>query len=130
MGRTVVREVGRVAELLGALDVPGSRVEVADYLARVRPELRVTPPALDVLRLLRGFGRSGRERAAIRVLTNASLGVLPSWARAELAVNRPRLLRALWDRPLARTGGRILVWACGPSRIREAAYARATAEPP
>ncbi|MFF7990555.1 oxygenase MpaB family protein [Kitasatospora xanthocidica] len=122
-------EAVRVAERLGARDVPRSRAEVAAYLAGIRPELRVTPPALEVLRLLRGFGRSRRERAAVRVLTNASIGLLPSWARAELAVRRPRLVRASWDRPLARTGGRIMVWACGPSQIRAAAHARATALP-
>ncbi|MEE1786655.1 oxygenase MpaB family protein [Streptomyces sp. SP17BM10] len=120
-------EAARVAERLGATAVPGSRAEVAAYLARIRPELRATPPALEVVRLLRGFGRSRRERAAVRALTNAAIALLPGWARAELGIRRPRLVRALWDRPVARTGGRIMVWACGPSQIRAAAYARATA---
>jgi len=120
-------EAARVAERLGATAIPRSRAEVAAYLARIRPELRVTPPALEVLRLLRGFGRSRRERLAVRVLTNASIDLLPDWARAELAVRRPWLVRAAWDRPVARIGGRIMVWACGPSQIRAAAYARATA---
>ncbi|MFJ1704828.1 oxygenase MpaB family protein [Kitasatospora sp. NPDC088346] len=118
-----------VAERLGAAEVPKSRAAVAAYLARVRPDLRVTPPALDVLRLLRGFGRSRRERLAVRLLTNASIGLLPPWARAELGVRRPLVVRAAWDRPLARTGGRIMVWACGPSPIRAAAQARAAAAP-
>lgn len=117
-----------VAERLGATEIPASRAEAAAYLARTRPELRVTQPALDVLRLLRGFGRSRRERAAVRLLTNASIGLLPDWARAELGVHRPWLVRAAWDRPVARTGGRIMVWACGPSPIRAAAHARATAQ--
>ncbi|MFE0462839.1 oxygenase MpaB family protein [Kitasatospora sp. NPDC058965] len=120
-------EVTRVAERLGATGVPSSRAAVARYLARLRPELRVTPPALEVLGLLRRFGRSRRERLAVRLLTNAALGLLPPWARAELGVRRPWPVRACWDRPLARTGGRILVWACGPSQIRRAAHARATA---
>ncbi|MFJ9697718.1 oxygenase MpaB family protein [Kitasatospora sp. NPDC101183] len=120
-------ETVRVAERLGARDVPRSRAEVTAYLARVRPELKATPPALEVLRLLRGFGRSTRERAAVRMLTNASIGLLPPWARTELAVRRPRLVHAAWDRPLARAGGRVMVWACGPSEIRAAALARATA---
>ncbi|MEU9129531.1 oxygenase MpaB family protein [Kitasatospora sp. NPDC048540] len=116
-----------VAERLGAAGVPRSRAEVAAYLARTRPELRVTPPALEVLRLLRGFGRSRRERTAVRLLTNASLGLLPDWARDELGVHRPGVVRTAWDLPVARTGGRIMVWACGPSPIRAAAQARATA---
>ncbi|MFI6156271.1 oxygenase MpaB family protein [Kitasatospora sp. NPDC051170] len=120
-------EAALVAERLGAREVPRSRAEVRACLARLRPELAVTRPALEVLRLLRGFGRSRRERAAVRILTNASIGLLPPWARAELAVRRPRLVRAAWDRPLAGAGGRLLVWACGPSEIRAAALARATA---
>ncbi|MBB4951318.1 uncharacterized protein (DUF2236 family) [Kitasatospora gansuensis] len=120
-------EAALVAELLGATSIPRSRAEMAEYLARIRPDLRVTPPALEVLRLLRGFGRSRRERLAVRLLTNASIDLLPGWARAELAVRRPWLVRVGWDRPLARAGGRIMVWACGPSQIRAAAHARATA---
>ncbi|MFJ9522429.1 oxygenase MpaB family protein [Kitasatospora sp. NPDC101801] len=120
-------ESARVAELLGATGIPRSRAEVADYLDRIGPELRVTPPALEVVRLLRGFGRSRRERLAVRLLTNASIDLLPGWARAELAVRRPGFVRAGWDRPLARAGGRIMVWACGPSEIRTTALARATA---
>ncbi|MFJ7280564.1 oxygenase MpaB family protein [Kitasatospora sp. NPDC098663] len=91
-------EAACVAERLGARAVPRSRAEVAAYLAGIRPHLRATPPALDVLRLLRGFGRSRRERAAVRVLTNASTGLLPSWPRGEIAVRRPSLVRAAWDR--------------------------------
>ncbi|GAA2264054.1 hypothetical protein GCM10010430_55820 [Kitasatospora cystarginea] len=124
-----VAEAACVAERLGAREVPRSRAEVAAYLAGIRPELRVTPPALEVLRLLRGFGRSRRERAAVRVLTNASIGLLPPWARAELAVRRPSLVRTVWDHPLARAGGRVMVWACGPSPIRGATHARAAAAP-
>ncbi|PYC68056.1 DUF2236 domain-containing protein [Streptomyces tateyamensis] len=121
-------EATRVAERLGAAGVPASRAEVSAYLARLRPELRVTAPALEVLQLLRRFGRSRRERFAVRLLTNAALALLPAWARAELGVRRPWPVRSCWDRPLARAGGRLLVWACGPSEIRRAALARATAD--
>ncbi|KQV15946.1 hypothetical protein ASC99_28805 [Kitasatospora sp. Root107] len=127
---TYFAEVAIIAERLGATAIPRSRAEVAYYLDRIRPELRVTPPALEVLRLLRGFGRSRRERLAVRLLTNASIDLLPGWARAELAVRRPWLVRVGWDRPLAWAGGRIMVWACGPSQIRAAAHARATSAKP
>ncbi|MER5639200.1 oxygenase MpaB family protein [Kitasatospora sp. NPDC002227] len=122
-------EVATVAERLGAEEVPRSRAEVAAYLARLRPELRATPAALEAVRLLREFGRSRREKAAVRLLTNASIGVLPGWAVAQLGLQRPRSVRLLWDRPLARLGARVMVWACGPSQIRAAALARATSEP-
>ncbi|MGW4384616.1 oxygenase MpaB family protein [Kitasatospora sp. NPDC004531] len=119
-------EVALTGELLGADGVPGSRVEVAGYLARVRSELRAVPESLEVVALLRGFGRSRRERLAVRVLTNAAVGLLPGWARAELGIRRPWAVRRLWDRPLARVLGAVMVWACGLSPIRAAAHARAT----
>jgi uncharacterized protein (DUF2236 family) len=120
-------QVARIGQSLGAETVPGSRAEVVGYLARIRPQLRVTPPALDVVRLLRGYGRNARERVAVKVITNASIALLPGWARAELGLRRPWLVRTLWDRPVARLCGRVMVWACGPSPIRAAALARATA---
>ncbi|MFG2825654.1 oxygenase MpaB family protein [Kitasatospora sp. NPDC048365] len=120
-------EVATVARRLGAVEVPVSRAEVAAYLARVRPELAAIPAALEVVALLRGFGRTRRERAAVRVLTNGALGLLPGWARTELGVRRPWPVRRLVDRPVARALGAVMVWACGPSEIRAAAYARATA---
>ncbi|WP_051970733.1 oxygenase MpaB family protein [Kitasatospora azatica] len=118
-------QVALIAERLGAVEVPRSRAEVERYLDRLRPELRATPAALDCARFLRGFGRSARERAVVRVLTNGSVDLLPDWARAELGIRRPGPVRAGWDRPLARGCGRLLVWACGPSEIRRAAHARA-----
>ncbi|WP_063750220.1 oxygenase MpaB family protein [Kitasatospora cheerisanensis] len=120
-------EVALIGELLGADGVPGSRAALAGYLARVRRELRVTPEALEAVALLRGFGRTGRERLAVRVLTNAAVGLLPGWARRELGISRPWAVRRLWDRPLARALGAVMVWACGLSPIREAAHARAAA---
>ncbi|MGW4649029.1 oxygenase MpaB family protein [Kitasatospora sp. NPDC004289] len=122
-------EYALVAELLGATGVPASRAGVRSYLAGVRPDLRAVPAAFEVLRLLRTFGRSPRERLAVRVLTNAALAVLPPWARAELGVRRPAVVRSGWDLPLARALGRVMVWACGPSQIRAAAVRRAAAAP-
>lgn len=122
-------DVALIGALLGADGVPHSRAELAAYLAAVRPELRVTPEALEAVALLRGFGRTRRERLAVRVLTNAAVGLLPGWARRELGIRRPWAVRRLWDRPLARALGAVMVWACGLSPIRAAALARATARP-
>ncbi|MFJ5230828.1 oxygenase MpaB family protein [Kitasatospora sp. NPDC088391] len=122
-------EVALIGELLGAHEVPASRAELARYLGRVRGELRATPEALEAVALLRGFGRTRRERLAVRVLTNAAVGLLPGWARRELGIRRPWAVRRCWDRPLARALGAALVWACGLSPIRAAAEARAHAEP-
>lgn len=113
-----------VAERLGAVGVPGSRAEVARYFAAVRPQLRATPAALDCLRFLRGFGRSPRERAATRLVMNGAVGLLPGWARAELGVRRPAVVRLGVDRPIARGISRTLVWVCGPSEIQRAVRRR------
>lgn len=113
-----------MAERLGAVGVPGSRAEVARYFAAVRPQLRATPAALDCLRFLRGFGRSPRERAATRLVMNGAVGLLPGWARAELGVRRPAVVRLGVDRPIARGISRTLVWVCGPSEIQRAVRRR------
>lgn len=123
------RQVAPVAEALGAEKVPGSVREVERYLTRIRPLLRATPAALDSVRFLRGFGRTGRERLVVRVLMNASVGLLPDWARAELGMRRPAAVRLCWDRPSATVVGRTLEWARGPSEILAAAQRR-TASPP
>ncbi|WP_241844712.1 oxygenase MpaB family protein [Kitasatospora sp. CB01950] len=120
-------EVALIGELLGADGVPDSRAAVADYLTRVRGQLHAGPESLEVVALLRGFGRSGRERLAVRVLTNAAIGILPDWARTELGIRRGWAVRRLWDRPVARLLGAVMVWACGLSPIRAAAHARARA---
>ncbi|MFB7949761.1 oxygenase MpaB family protein [Kitasatospora phosalacinea] len=122
-------EVAQIGQLLGADGVPVSRAGLARYLAGVRGALRATPEALEAVVLLRGFGRTGRERLAVRVLTNAAVGLLPAWARPALGVRRPWIVRRLWDRPLARLLGAAMVWACGLSPIRAAATARARARP-
>ncbi|WP_232733737.1 oxygenase MpaB family protein [Kitasatospora sp. CB02891] len=120
-------QVALIGELLGADGIPGSRAAVAGYLARVRGELRAGPESLEVVALLRGFGRTRRERLAVRILTNAAVGLLPGWARAELGIRRSWAVRRLWDRPQARLLGAVMVWACGLSPIRAAAHARANA---
>ncbi|MEV4452738.1 oxygenase MpaB family protein [Streptomyces mirabilis] len=127
---TYYAQAAPVAEALGAVEVPRSTREVARYLIRVRPELRVTPAALEALRFLRGFGRTGRERLVARLLMNAAVGLLPSWARTELGIYRPVLVRSDWDRPVATVVGRGLEWARGPSEIHAAARARLAAAAP
>ncbi|GGQ96332.1 oxygenase MpaB family protein [Kitasatospora griseola] len=123
-------QVALIGELLGADGIPGSRAALAEYLARVRGELRAGPESLEVVALLRGFGRTRRERLAVRILTNAAVGLLPGWARTELGIRRSWAVRRLWDRPQARLLGAVMVWACGLSPIRAAAHARANAGAP
>jgi len=46
------REQVRVAQLLGASEVPASRAEVADYLQQIRPQLVCSPSTRNGARLL------------------------------------------------------------------------------
>ncbi|MFE6358755.1 oxygenase MpaB family protein [Streptomyces sp. NPDC057806] len=121
---TYFAQVAPVAEALGAEHVPRTADDVTRYLAGMRPELHVTPAASEAMRFLRGFGRNRRERMVAVLLMNASLGLLPAWARTELGIRRPALARAAVDRPLATAVGRGLEWARGPSPIQEAARTR------
>ncbi|MEU7328058.1 oxygenase MpaB family protein [Streptomyces parvus] len=121
---TYYRQAAPVAEELGARQVPRTASDVEGYLTRMRPGLRATPAALDSVRFLRAFGRTPQERLAVRLLTNASTGLLPDWARAELCIRRPAPARVCWDRPLATAVGRTLEWGLGPSQIQAAARGR------
>lgn len=121
---TYYRQVAPVAEAFGARNVPRTALEAERYLARLRPGLHATPAALECVRFLRRFGRTRRERLVVSLLMNASVGLLPAWARAELAIHRPAPLRTGWDRPLATAVGHTLQWAIGPSRIQAAARER------
>ncbi|MFF8298851.1 hypothetical protein ACF07M_26180 [Streptomyces globisporus] len=76
------------------------------------------------MRFLRAFGRTPQERLAVRLLTSASTGLLPDWARTELGIRRPAPVRVCWDRPLATALGRTPEWGLGPSRIQAAARER------
>ncbi|MFB6814410.1 oxygenase MpaB family protein [Streptomyces sp. NPDC056347] len=117
-------KVAPMAEALGARNVPRTSLDVEHYLTRIRPQLRATPAALDSVLFLRRFGRTPRERLVVHLLMNASVGLLPGWARAELGIRRPALVRACWDRPLAAAVGRTFQWAIGPSPIQAAARGR------
>jgi uncharacterized protein (DUF2236 family) len=122
-------QAAHVAEALGATEVPRSVHAAEQYLDRMRPQLRVTPAALESLRFLRGFGRNRRERWVTHLLMNGSVGLLPAWARAELGIRRPTAVRLVWDRLPATAMGRVLGWARGPSEIHAAARARLAAAP-
>lgn len=117
-------EVAVVAERLGAEQVPHSVAEAHAYLERVKPQLGATPAALEAVGFLRGFGRDRLEHAATSVLMNGGIALLPDWARRDLGIRRPAPVRRCLDRPVARLLSRVLLWACGPSQIAEAAHAR------
>ena len=122
-------EIAVIAERLGAAGVPRSAREVGAYFDRMRPRLRATGPALDAVGFLRHFGENPEQKVMVRILMNGAVGVLPDWARIELRIRRPRIVREFVDKPLMRAAGRLLRWACEPSPIVMAARER-TGESP
>jgi uncharacterized protein (DUF2236 family) len=95
-------EMAVVARHLGAPDVPQSTEDVRRYLRGVRPELKKTESAEQVVRfLLRRVKRSAIEVAAHRIITEAAIDLLPGSARRELCLFRPHGFRFAMVRPAA-----------------------------
>lgn len=81
-------EVARIAEALGAIDVPRSRQAVQGYLERMRPELVFDERTADVLSLLMTAPAPNRLTQPVgRVMTQAGLQLLPDWARTLIGMN-------------------------------------------
>lgn len=78
---TYYAEVRRVAEALGAREVPASEAEVRDYFARVRGELRYDERSREVLAVLARIRlpvpAAGLSRA---LFLGAGAALLPGWA--------------------------------------------------
>ncbi len=114
------REAARVAEALGARDVPTSCAAVADYLRQMRPQLVCDERTLQVARiLLAAPAPSVLARPFGALVMHAGIELLPDWAQRQLGFNLGSTRR--W---LVRTGvkgvGRILRGA-----VRNGAYHRA-----
>jgi uncharacterized protein (DUF2236 family) len=82
-------EIALVAERLGALNVPRSRAEIAEFINRVRPELRMDSRTQEVLSVL--FNAPAPSMIAKpfgRLMMRAGVDLLPEWARAELGLTQ------------------------------------------
>ncbi|VXC61698.1 Histidine kinase [Enterobacterales bacterium 8AC] len=102
------REAARVAEALGARDVPTSCAAVADYLQWMRPQLLCDERTQEVARiLLAAPAPSALARPFGALVMQAGIDLLPDWAQQQLGFN-PGLIR----RRLVRAGvsgvGRVL----------------------
>jgi len=81
------REQVQVAQLLGAIDVPASRAEVAEYLQQMRPNLVCTPSTRNGAGLLLAPPMPRRvqlltpARPAWAALATLGFCLLPPWAR-------------------------------------------------
>jgi len=113
-------EIARVAERLGAHDVPRSRVEIADYLQAQRAQLVCDARSREVLRiLLDAPAPSLLARPFGGLMMQAGIDLLPDWAHAMLGFDfspgRRRLIRVG-----VRNTAPLLRWA-----VRNGSLARA-----
>jgi len=93
-------ETRRVAEALGAVEVPASSVEVGDYFARMRPQLRLDARSREVLAVLAAVRLPVPVAGLSRdVFLGAGAALLPDWAA--IMLERGPLQRAR-DRASAR----------------------------
>ena len=98
-------EVARVAEALGARDVPRCRDEVADYLDAMRPCLCYDARTAEVFRLLlHAEAPHPMLRPVVAMTMRAGIDLLPVWAAEMAGRDMPS-----WQRRSVRAGVRRLV---------------------
>lgn len=112
-----VAQSGRVAEALGALNVPQTKAELAACLEAYRPELRVTPAALDTTHfLLHEPPLPWALRGPYGLVSAGAVASLPAWARDSLNIN-------------TRTN-RVIGGTCGAIATTGVRWGLGSAEPP
>ncbi|WMI99110.1 oxygenase MpaB family protein [Pseudomonas chlororaphis subsp. aurantiaca] len=113
-------EVALIAERLGASDVPRSRQAVADYLARMRPQLLCDERSHEVLRLLLAAPAPSRLAKPFgSLMMQAGIDLLPDWASNMLGVNQGLLQRQLIRVSVNRSAP-MLRWAVRNGSIHRA----------
>lgn len=112
-----VAQSGRVAIALGAEQVPSTTAELAQAFEDFMPELGASPEALDTAQfLLKEPPLPGPVRIGYAPLAAGAVALLPTWARAELGLDR-------WHtRALGPAGGavatRAVRWGLGTAESR------------
>lgn len=101
-------ETRRIAEALGARDVPASEAAVVDYFARIQPQLAFTERSREVLRILSAVRLPVPAAGLSRDLfLHAGEALLPGWAC-------DRLQHSPLRRRQARLAARVL-WSMAPA---------------
>lgn len=98
-----VGEMARVAEDLGASDVPHDYAQLWEQLEGFRAELRLTDDGRDARQWLQqGYVKGWHQQAAHRLFVQASYDLLPVWARQRLEVPVATKRHQLLTRPLSQ----------------------------
>lgn len=113
-------EIARVAERLGARDVPRTRQAVADYLHAMRPQLLCDERSREVVRVLLAAPAPSRlAKPVAGLMMQAGIGLLPPWASDLLALT-PRPLKARLVGLGIDTTAPVLRWAMRDSSLHRA----------
>ena len=113
-------EIALVAERLGARDIPRSRREVGDYLARMQPQLLCDERSREVQRLLLAAPAPSRLAKPFGALMmRAGIDLLPDWASAMLDVSQNPLQRQLIRASVNRSAP-MLRWAVRNGSVQRA----------
>lgn len=82
------QEFARVAESLGAINVPDSVAAVDAYLQAMRPQLRCDERTLEVVRLLQNAPAPSRLAKPVgSLMIQAGIELLPDWAVTQLGIS-------------------------------------------
>lgn len=113
-------EYARVADLLGARDVPRSRTDVERYWTTVRPRLRADHRTREVARaLLRQPRATGVIAPAQTLMLEGGIALLPRWAARMHGLEAPALRRPAVQAGMAGVGA-VLRWALRDGSARRA----------
>ncbi|RFU45832.1 oxygenase MpaB family protein [Paraburkholderia sp. DHOC27] len=105
-------ETARIAEMLGAVDVPHSRAEIDAYLRRMRPELENSSRTREVVRVLMEAQPPNRMmRPAGALMLNAGIDLLPPWAQEMLGFDTLASVRRAIVGPGVRMVAPVIRWA-------------------
>lgn len=113
-------EAARVAEALGAREVPKSRRAVEEWIAQMRPQLCCDERTREVIRLLlQAPAPSWPAKLVMGTLMEAGMALLPDWAQQMSGVSFSTRRQATLDRRIGMLAA-LLRWS-----VRNGAFPRA-----
>lgn len=125
-----LREQAVIGRMGGADWVPETVAELDEYAERMRPLMSFNDQTRNFLDFLAGRTAdqpvSRRERFERWVAIQASMDLMPEWARALTGTLQPTFLQHLWLRPNDQLKASIVRWAYPMLPCKEIALARAT----
>lgn len=105
-------ETARIAQMLGATDVPCSRAAIDAYLRAMQPQLEASERTREVVRVLMNAPAPRPSmRPAGALMRQAGIDLLPPWAQQMLGFDRFAGMRRLIVQPGMRTVAPVLRWA-------------------